>query len=204
MFEPRFAKLVSWLFHPLLMPTLGAFLILNIGGYMSFTVALKMKYLVCGVIFLFTFLFPALTSFLLLKKNYIKSMNMSTIQERRLPLMLTAVFYFFTYYILRNTTLPPVLFLMILGATLSILLTLVITLSWKISSHMVGIGGLTGAVIGLSIKFSINLQLLIMTLLLLSGLIGYARLTLSAHTHYQVYLGYFVGIASMILLIVGV
>nr|MBA3901746.1 hypothetical protein [Bacteroidota bacterium] len=80
----------------------------------------------------------------------------------------------------------------------------IITLAWKVSAHMVGMGGLAGAVIGLSVKFSINLQVLIISLLILSGLVGYARLQLSAHTHTQVYFGFLIGLASMLLLIVGV
>jgi hypothetical protein len=204
MLETRIAKVISYLFHPLLMPTIGALLILNIGGYMVFTVVPQIKYLVLAIIFMFTFLFPSFASYYLLRKGYIQSMNMATIEERRLPLVLTAIFYFFTYYILGNANLPPVLFLMILGATLSVLITLIITLAWKVSAHMVGMGGLTGAIIGLSIKFSINLQILIITLLILSGLVGYARLRLSAHNHSQIYWGFLIGLASMMLLINGV
>jgi hypothetical protein len=204
MLETRIAKVISYLFHPLLMPTIGASLILNIGGFMVFAVVPQIKYLVISIIFLFTFFFPAIASYYMLKKGYIQSMNMATIEERRLPMVLTAIFYFFTYYILGNASLPPVLFLMILGATLSVLITLIITLAWKVSAHMVGMGGLTGSIIALSVKFSINLQMLIMALLVLSGLVGYARLQLSAHSHSQVYLGFVVGIGSMLLLILGI
>lgn len=204
MIETRFATAISYLFHPLLMPTLGTFLLLNIGGYITFSIASTVKYMVYGVVFLNTFIFPSMASYYLLKKGYINSPVMDTIQERRLPMLLTAVFYFFTYYILRKATLPPVLFLMILGATLSVLLTLIITLVWKISAHMVGVGGIVGAVIGLSVKFSINLQIPIIALIFMAGLVGYARLKLNAHTHGQVYAGFFIGFASMLLLILGV
>ncbi|MDQ3191377.1 MAG: hypothetical protein M3Q58_07285 [Bacteroidota bacterium] len=204
MLENRIATVISYLFHPLLMPTVGTFLIFNMGGYIAFTIASPVKYMVYGIVFLNTFIFPSMASIYLLKKGYINSTGMSTIQERRIPMVLTAVFYFFTYYILRKASLPPVLFLMILGATLSVLLTLLVTLIWKISAHMVGIGGIVGAVIGLSIKFSVNFQILIMALLIIAGLVGYSRLKLNAHTHFQVYLGFFLGLASMLLLILGV
>jgi hypothetical protein len=204
MLDRAIAKVISYLFHPLLMPTLGAVLILNIGGYMAFSVAPAIKYIAVAIIFTFTFVLPSFASYYLLKKGHIQSMGMATIQERRLPMLLTALFYFFSYYILRNASLPPVLFLMILGATLSLLLTLIITLAWKISTHMVGMGGITGAIIGLSIKFSINLQVLIIALIICSGLVAFARLKLSAHTHNQVYWGFLVGLLSMMLLIVGI
>lgn len=204
MFETRLATVISYLFHPLLMPTLGTFLLLNIGGYITFSTAVTVKYMVYGIVFLNTFVFPSIASYYLLRKGYINSSTMDTIQERRFPMVLTVIFYFFTYYILRKATLPPVFFLMILGATLSVLLTLIITLVWKISAHMVGMGGIVGAVIGLSLKFSINLQMPIIALICASGLVGYARLRLNAHTHAQIYAGFFVGLASMLLLILGV
>jgi hypothetical protein len=204
MLEKQFSKVVSYLFHPLFMPTLGAVLVLNIAGYISFTIPPQLKYLVYGIIFLNTFVFPTLATYYLLKKGYISGFEMATIRERRIPMLLTAVFYFFTYYILRNASLPPVLFLMILGATLSVLLTLIITLTWKISAHMVGMGGITGAIIAVSLKFGVNMQALIIGMLLLSGLVGYARITLEAHTHNQVYWGYALGLGSMMLLLLGV
>ncbi|HET6242942.1 MAG: hypothetical protein H0V01_14750 [Bacteroidetes bacterium] len=204
MIQTRLATVISYLFHPLLMPTIGTFLIFNIGGYIAFTVTPTVKYMVYGIVFLNTFIFPSMASYYLLKKGYINSTGMATIQERRIPMALTAVFYFFTYYILRKATLPPVLFLVILGATLSVLLTLIITLVWKISAHMVGVGGIVGAVIGLSVMFSVNLQLLIMALILVAGLVGYSRLKLNAHSHLQVYVGFLLGLSSMLLLILGV
>jgi hypothetical protein len=202
--EEKFAILISWLFHPLLMPTLGTVLMLNIGGYMMYVLNPQIKMVITGIVFLNTFIFPVIGSFYLLRKGFLNSISMPTIQERRLPMLLTVIFYFFTFYILKQAPLPPVLYLMILGATLSVLLTLIITLIWKISAHMVGMGGLVGAIIGLSIKFSVNLQFLIIMLLIFAGLVGYARIKLNAHTHPQVYSGFLLGLGSMILLIVFV
>jgi hypothetical protein len=204
MIEKQFSKTVSYLFHPLFMPTLGSILVLNIGGYISFTVPLQLKYLVYGIVFLNTFIFPTLATYYLMKKGFVRDFEMANARERRIPMLLTAVFYFFTYYILKNASLPPVLFLLILGATLSVLLTLIITLAWKISTHMVGMGGITGAIIALSLKFGVDMQIMIISMLLLSGIVGYARITLQAHTHNQVYWGFVLGIGSMMLLLLGV
>jgi hypothetical protein len=199
-----FAVAVSGIFHPLLMPTLGTVLMLNIGGYMMYVLNPQVKLLIYGIVFLNTFIFPVIGSYWLLRKGFLTSFAMPTIQERRLPMLLTVIFYFFTFYILKQAPLPPALYLMILGATLAVLLTLIITMVWKISTHMVGIGGMVGAVTGLSLKFGVNLQFLIILLLLCAGLTGFARLQLKAHSHSQVYAGFLLGFASMILLIVFV
>jgi hypothetical protein len=202
--EEKIAVIISWIFHPLLMPTLGILLILNIGGYMMYVMNPHIKMVITGIVFLNTFIFPVIGSYYLFKKGFLTSLSMPTIQERKLPMLLTVIFYFFTFYILKQAPLPPALYLMILGATLSVLITLIITLVWKISSHMVGMGGLVGAIAGLSIKFSFNLQFLMILLLICAGLVGYARIKLNAHTHAQVYAGFLLGLGSMILLIVFV
>jgi hypothetical protein len=198
------AKILSYLFHPLFMPTYGILLIFNLGGYISHSITTPVKYMILGVVFLNTFIFPAVSSLYLLKKGYINSMNMHSAQERRIPLMLTALFYFFTYYILQKAALPPVLFLIMLGAMLALLITLVINLIWKISTHMVGIGGIVGAVIGLSYKFNINLLFTIVLLLMVSGLVGASRLYLKSHSSDQIYTGFLIGVGSMLVILLSV
>ena len=184
------------------MPTFGILIIFNCGGYVTFSIPPSLKYMVYAIVFLNTFIVPVIISMLLLKKGIISSMNMTTIQERRFPFLLTALFYFFTYYILQKAPLPPVLYLVILGATLSVLITLIINLSWKISVHMVGIGGLIGAVIGISTRFMLDMQILIVVLIICAGLIGFSRLKLNAHEPGQVYWGFLLGLSCEMLIII--
>src|SRR5690606_34994874 len=116
-----------------------------------------------------------------------------TAKERRLPYLITVGFYFLTYYLLKNAQLPNIYLLMLLGATLSVMLSLIINLSWKISAHLVGMGGLVGGILGLSIRLGMNLIYPLAISILLTGLIGYARLRLSSHSPAQVYIGFLVG-----------
>ena len=184
------------------MPTLGTLIIFNNGGYVTFSISSSLKYMIYGIVFLNTFIIPVVISMLLLKKGVISSLQMTTAHERRFPFLVTALFYFFTYYILQKAPLPPIFYLIILGATLSVVITLIINLSWKISAHMVGIGGLLGAVIGVSMRFMLDMQMLVIGLIMCAGLIGFARLKLNEHEPGQVYWGFLLGLLCELLLIV--
>ena len=63
---------------------------------------------------------------------------------------------------------------------------------WKISLHMLGIGGVVGVLFSLNIWFG-NLSNLLIIFILTSGLLGYARLKEKAHNATQVYLGFLIG-----------
>lgn len=67
---------------------------------------------------------------------------------------------------------------------------------WKISAHLCGIGGLCGAFFGLSWIFSANNLPLMLTLVLLSVLLGWARLECRAHTLPQLAAGFLLGFAG--------
>jgi len=63
---------------------------------------------------------------------------------------------------------------------------------------MVGIGGIAGALTGISFRLNVDFVLLISALILLAGLIGYARLKLMSHRPIQIYTGYILGFMFMV------
>jgi membrane-associated phospholipid phosphatase len=81
-----------------------------------------------------------------------------------------------------------------LSASTSILITAIVNLKWKISAHMVGIGGLCGAIATLVIHKPEPPFGLLYVCILIAGLVGYARLRLQAHTPAQVYSGFLLGV----------
>lgn len=194
------AKSVSVAFHPLLMPTYGIMLLLNSSAYFSYSLSFAHKSSIVLIVALNTFLLPSLVTLFLWKRKIVANLTMTTIEERRVPYLITAVFYFITYYVLKGTVLPPVIYILMLGATLSVLATLLVNFRWKISAHMVGIGGLLGAFFSVATKLSQPLLTELSFLILIAGLIGFSRLKLSAHTPAQVYAGFFMGMACELLL----
>ena len=195
------AKIISYVFHPLIMPIIGLSIIFNTDSYINYAVPQELKQAVLILVGASTFLIPLLISLLLLNRKLINSLEMETQKERVIPYSITISFYVLTLYMLKQAPIPAIIFNFIIGATLSIIIAFVINIRWKISAHMIGIGGLVGALLCISILLEIYITPFFILSLLVAGLIGSARLILKAHTSSQVYAGFAVGVFSQIVVL---
>ena len=128
----------------------------------------------------------------------VKSLEMETIAERWFPFLLTTLLYGFTYFLLLKANLPRPVYVMQIGGIFALAITTLINFKWKISAHMVGIGGLAGTFVGLQFYTGINQMHYILPGFILAGLLGVARLLLNAHSPAQVYAGFLLGFFSLI------
>ncbi len=195
-----FAKIISYLFHPLLLPTMGLLLIFHLDEAGLWIPSPGIQLIILALTFSVTFLLPLLNALFLLKIKMISSLAMETRQERKLPYLASAVFYFTESYFLMNADVPVLVKALMFGATLLVAGVLLINLFWKISAHMVGIGGLCGMMIAVSYRLQINLHLIFILLFLIAGLSGFARLKLGAHNPAQVYAGFLLGVFVQLIL----
>ena len=202
MMEKKFAGVISVLFHPMLMPSYALVLLLNLNYFISYDYTFEIKAYLVVFVFIMTFALPAILMVLLKKVRAIESLKMDDRKERMLPLAMMAVIYYITYYSLRRTGILITFNLFLLGTTIVTLFTLVVNMYTKISLHMVSMGGIAGALLGLLLNYPIDLQWMLYLLILLSGLVGYARLTVSNHTLRQVYNGFMMGFVIMLALFV--
>lgn len=189
------ANFISSLFHPLLMATYGCLIVffgLTNTIYYVFT-PLKLKLVLTLTVFAFTCLLPALNLLILYKLNYVSSLKIENRKERTFPLIMTSLCYFGLFYMIYDFNIWPVIKLFILGAGVCILCAAVISLWWQISAHMIGIGGLFGALLSISYFMQISAFEAISVCLLIAGCIGFARLKLQAHSSEQVYTGFVFG-----------
>ncbi len=122
---------------------------------------------------------------------------MASREERVFPLIITASLNFAAYYMIRETQIPQMFYIILLGSTVIILLSLIINFYTKISLHLVGCGGFTGALIGTSIQLKMEMIGLIVSAIFISGVIGAARLKLNAHRSGEIYSGFFLGVVVM-------
>ena len=154
---------------------------------------LKLKLVLTVTVFAFTFLLPALNLLILYKLNYVSSLRIENRKERTFPLIMTSLCYFGLFYIIFDFNIWPAIKLFILGGGLCILFAAVINLWWQISAHMIGIGGIFGVLLAISIYMQIPIFTAISVCLCIAGMIGFARLNLLAHTPAQVYTGFVFG-----------
>jgi hypothetical protein len=189
----KFAQFISVLAHPLFMPSYAFSLLMYTNPYINMMISDSTKNVVIIILSLFTIVLPILTAIILKQFRVIDSIYMKTSEERKWPFVFTLVWYYMAFQLLAKLYIPQSFLLLMLGAISAIGLSLIITLRWKVSIHMLGIGGLIGAIIGISHRFQLDHSNLIMLLLIFAGLIGFARLKTHSHNYRQVYVGFLLG-----------
>lgn len=200
-FNRKLALATSYALHPLFMPSYGMLLAFFYGNIPQFNPYatesdLYLAYQVLGIVFVATGIFPVIVAFILKKMGMVSSLHMPKKEERVYPFVLTGGAYLGAIYLITDflsIPIDPKIYLFMMMATLSILLGLIITVQWKISVHMIGIGGVTGIITVLSKFNDEKLISLLIICILAAGLIGFGRLNLKAHTIKQVLAGFLLG-----------
>ncbi len=150
--------------------------------------------------FIFTAVLPAIPILVMLRKGEINDLFISKKEERTMPYLFSIMAYaFWTMFMWRTLQFPMFIVAMGIGSAVSIIAIVVINLKWKISAHLGGIGGLTGAIFGVSYRMAINPLVFITVILAISALVALARIELKAHTPNQVLAGFVVGFIAVFL-----
>jgi membrane-associated phospholipid phosphatase len=191
--EEKLAEFISYLFHPLLMSTYGFLILFFTPNYVSVFTPLALKLAILGITLVFTCILPLVNTVILLKTGRIKSLKMEDPSDRNLPYAGTILYYFGLFYLFHTATIPSIFKVLVLGAAVAIALTFIINFKWKISAHTTGIGGIIGALLATIYRLNTEFYLMLMVVVLIAGIIGYARLKLNAHTPAQVYTGFLLG-----------
>jgi hypothetical protein len=195
--ETKLARGISYLFHPLLIPTYLLLVLLNFDVFVTQSVPFYYRLILAGVVFLTTFIFPLTFTLLLYRLQLISSWQLIRKEERIFPILAIAVFYYVTYYLLKGIHFSSIFSYYMLGATLLAVLSLVVNFYRKISLHMVAAGSFTGLFLGLSLNFGVNFNTEIFSGILLAGIIGYARLLSDTHKPSEIYAGFGLGAIIM-------
>lgn len=197
----KLAHVFSWVFQPLLMPTIAAAIFVELPFYTFDLMAKELKWyiLLCNI--LFTVLMPVLMIFLLLRNNMITSLDLRNREDRKYPIIFTIVFQIANYYFLSKAHLPGPYMFFLLAGLFSLIVTLLVTNYWKISMHMTGIGCVIGAFLTLACIWPVDVRIILAILFLLAGIIGSSRLLLRAHDGWQVTAGFFAGFLPQMLVV---
>ncbi|RMF01520.1 MAG: hypothetical protein D6772_04670 [Bacteroidetes bacterium] len=208
---------LSVIFHPLLIPSYMLLLLLLINPYLFGVSHLsdENSRMLLLLIFLYTFFIPAVSVAVMYMLGMVSSIEMPEQQDRIGPYLITGMLYLWVYYnFLQNGSMPPAYISFLLGTVIALFLAFFINIFTKISAHAVGMGGLLAMAI-ISMRYysygSFTLSVrhlgtyecstlhLMLLILVLTGLVGTARLLLRAHEPQQVYGGYLVGFLAQFL-----
>lgn len=198
--EHAIAKVISWVFHPLWIPLFALLLIFQLETLSVYLIADKARWLIIGMVLMATLVFPLLIIMLFVRKGLVSSIKMERREERIYPYLLMMVVYYVMYLLFGSIKLPTIVNGLFLSVSVVILCVVIINIWWKVSIHMASIGGVTGIFTAIAIRYELDLLILIGLLMLISGLVGFARLKLDAHKPAQVYVGFLAGISVSMLL----
>lgn len=186
-----FANIISTVFHPLLMITYGMILTLFY-TYLAIY-PMNMKLIMVGGAFVCTAVIPGLFILLLKFSGSISDLELTNRRERVLPFLIMIFSVMVFVFFVRRMQVPFWLIGLLIGAALSLLVSMGINFYWKISVHGIGIGGLIGAVMGIARIHMMNAYWLFILLILSAGLVASARIILNKHTPMQMYGGICLG-----------
>ncbi len=191
----KLAKLISNIFNPLLLPTLG-FLLLFFSGFYNSMLTIEARRFILLVIFFSTATLPML-SIAVLAFNPKFDFLMSNSRDRIVPLLFSSIFYYIGFILLGRIQFLPVFKLFMIACVLLIIALLLVSFKWKISIHMAAIGAVTATFFALSFRWGVNPMSAIVVLILVSGLTGSARLVLNKNNMLQLAAGYILGFAIL-------
>tara|TARA_R110002012_G_scaffold208942_1_gene379116 strand:- start:129472 stop:130089 length:618 start_codon:yes stop_codon:yes gene_type:complete len=188
------AHFISIVFQPLLIPS---YIFVGILFFLPFSLNMTgdLAWRFLSMVFMTTFLIPLMGMLLLKFTRNITNLNMEDRKERVFPFLFNAIFYGATTYLFwEKFRFPNLVTIILLSITISIVLLTIITIWWKISAHAIAIAGATGIYLALLIKSEpSNLYYAVVLCFLFCGLVGSARLKLSAHDSKQVWFGFLIG-----------
>jgi len=193
-----FARIVSWVFHPLMMATylFGLFTLLLPVGISPIRDEGQWKFVL--LIFCVTFVLPALNIFLFKALNFISSVTLQERSERIVPFSFVTLLYILITWLLYSRTrisLSDNLLKFLVLIDILVVVATVITFFYKVSVHSMAVWSFIGILFMLN-RFSEEGKLFMPTIIaiLLAGVIMAARLQLNAHTPREVMFGAITGL----------
>ena len=195
-----FARFLSVVLHPILIPSYAVWFLLHGEFYFSFATSPVEQLGIYLIVVINTLILPMLIANLLVQRGAIRSLEMEDKRERRWPFFLNIVFQLLACYLMYNLNMPAIYLQILFGALIATSIAFLINFFWKISIHMIGIGGLIGILFGIVFMALIDLTFPIVICIFFAGLLGTARLILKAHQPAQIYTGFAIGFLSEFLL----
>ena len=190
------ALALSILLHPLLIPVITLCVAFRLDPHLSYFIEPRSQLIILLMVGVMTVVFPLMSIALLWRSGLVSGPTLPLREERTAPYVMTLFYHAMAYYLMRRSDHDPATFALLTGGMVALMSTLLINLQWKISAHMVGIGGLIGTLCGLLLLHGTIVPLELAPFILVAGAIGTARLLVSDHTPAQIYVGGAVGFLS--------
>ena len=186
------ARIVSAVFTPFMVPFVAFCLLLFLTYLRILPLAYKLT--VLGMVYSFTILLPMLSIYLFQKLNGWGIKELSDREKRFFPYALTILCYVACLLTMHRIHLPRYMCGIIAATLLCMLICTLVNMKWKISTHMASSGLMVGGLLSYSFLFQFNSVWWLSGFILLSGMLGSARIILRQHTLCEVGGGFLAGL----------
>lgn len=176
------ARFLSWVFHPLF---IGLYIMLYLlyidpDYFLGMTPHNKTQILIIFIIN--AVIFPLVSVLLCKGLGFVSSIYLRTQKERIIPLSISMIFFFWTFYVFKNKSeIPLVVVQMCLGIFLAVIVNFIANIFFKISLHATGVGGLTGLFTWILFTSSGIAGFYLALSILIAGIVSSSRLMISDH-----------------------
>lgn len=202
----RLFQIISWIFIPLLTPIYGLILALYIpssAGYFAFnsdclyTELDARKWAVLIMFIFFTAIVPSVIYLNLKAKGSISTLEMDERTERNVPIIIMFFsclsLYVAFLFLVRGVPVPKYLFSLPLSGMIASLAYYILTQWKKVSMHAGGAGIMTGFLFEYAFQMEQFQLWTIIVPILISGIVGSARIYLGKHTILEIFIGWITG-----------
>lgn len=196
--QTRLSRVLSWLLHPFVVPLYVLGFMLLTDGFLSRLPASIKSYL-AWIVVLYAAIVPMLSIAFMRGLGLLKNFGLHSQRSRLLPLLVGAISYVLCAITLSDVAVATIIRKFVLAAACCEVLALIVTPFWKISLHLICMGGVTAVFTLLSVAGAGQHFWALVATILLSGALASARLHLGAHNPSQIAVGYFGGLVVAML-----
>ena len=194
-------KFISTILHPTVLPTAGAFLYFI---FVTQQFGKRLQLIILGLIFILTYMVPILLLFFLKNFGFIKDFQVSTIKERRVPVIFMILILYFLGNTIIQITMIRNLGILFYGTSLSLIcIYILFSAKLKYSLHLVSMGNMLGFFLIMTNINNLSILFIIIPLIFLSGVLASSRLYLKAHTPVELLIGFFLGFIAQFTLFIS-
>ncbi|MFN0728219.1 hypothetical protein [Polaribacter gochangensis] len=190
----KFHKFISVILHPIVIPTIGVLLFLSITPN---EIRKERQYLLISIVFFSTYIVPLISLIILKTLGFIKSFQVESINERKIPLFLMLLIFYILGRNLIQISDFKELGMLFYGTNVSLaIIYLLFSFQIKSSLHIMSLSSALGFFLLLGNVYSISILPIAIIIILLIGVLASSRLYLKAHNQKEIYLGFFIGLAG--------
>ena len=189
-----FSQFISYLFHPGIMPTVGALFVLwSVPETYSWCTIFK----ITSTVFVGTYASPLIAIVLFRATKIISSVHLIKREDRIYPYMTGAACAFATAAFLKKAMAPEEIYLSVYGTAFVLIVSTILIPYFKSSAHMAGATGFFALFLRLHQRYGLGGTDSLILLLLILSAVAWSRISLKRHTLQELLSGGLLGFSTV-------